>query len=824
MEKLGQKFRHWLFDLPFALRLNIILISLLLTAFLVISFSMFSHIVPLLQSQIFSEAAETVEDITDRMDDAIKRTEITTTLIKYHMENSKVQSLEMLERSSRHLMGVVDPEKVFFHNLFIYYLPKGNQPARINIVDHVTRETSSHQGAECEIYNKREWLNWTLKEKSKHWTEPYIADDEPDMPTLVTFSVPFKVNNGSPDIDGVLGLTIDLNSLQKYFKEIKFKGSGKALLLSKKGLYIYHPDPEIVMHKTIFQLAKETGLKELEFIGNKMAKGQSGMVDMEKSTIVKGDSVLVFYAPIPNLDWGVCLVFSKHDFFAKMRTLNLKLLLSSGLTLLILSFAVTKLSRDISRSLKKLADVAQEYGSGNFNAKFPNLYGKDEIGRLASAFRKMKDNLITYIDREKQVYAFEQKLSVEMETASRIQKSILPRTFPNDRRFSISALMHPAKEVGGDFYDCFYLGENKYVISVADVSGKGIPASLFMMMSKGMLKNMVSYLSGQSLAEIFNKANAVLCENNAAEMFVTIFMAIIDLQNGTVEYINAGHNPPLLQHNGRYEFLKPLRNIALAVMDTVKYRTGSFKMEPGDRIFIYTDGVTEAQNMKNEFFGNERLKQTLNSEPVNTDSAGTLETVRKQLHQFSEGAPQADDITMLELSYMGDLQEMQTPENTPEAKNVKNEPDGSRQEKGNSAEQDKTVLSEKRNFKASIDEWDNISAFLEQKSEAAGLTQPRTMKLLISAEEIFSNIARYAYEEPGNADITVTIEDGMLKVIFEDTGIEYNPLEKDDPDITLSAEERKIGGLGIFIVKKSMDLVRYERKDNKNIFTMGLKL
>jgi sigma-B regulation protein RsbU (phosphoserine phosphatase) len=721
-------------------------------------------------------------------------------------------------------MGVVDPEKVFFHNLFIYYLPKGNQPARINIVDHVTRETSSHQGAECEIYNKREWLNWTLKEKSKHWTEPYIADDEPDMPTLVTFSVPFKVNNGSPDIDGVLGLTIDLNSLQKYFKEIKFKGSGKALLLSKKGLYISHPDPEIVMHKTIFQLAKETGLKELEFIGNKMAKGQSGMVDMEKSTIVKGDSVLVFYAPIPNLDWGVCLVFSKHDFFAKMRTLNLKLLLSSGLTLLILSFAVTKLSRDISRSLKKLADVAQEYGSGNFNAKFPNLYGKDEIGRLASAFRKMKDNLITYIDREKQVYAFEQKLSVEMETASRIQRSILPRTFPADHRFSISALMHPAKEVGGDFYDCFYLGKDRYAISVADVSGKGIPASLFMMMSKGLIKTIATTSSGLSLADVFNKVNSTLCENNEAEMFITVFMAVINLRDGTVEYVNAGHNPPLLKHKGSYDFINPMRNLALAVMDTTRYRTGSFKMEPGDRIFIYTDGVTEAQNMKNEFFGNERLKQTLNSEPVNTDSAGTLETVRKQLHQFSGGAPQADDITMLELSYMGDLQEMQTPENTPEAKNVKNEPDGSRQEKGNSAEQDKTVLSEKRNFKASIDEWDNISAFLEQKSEAAGLTQPRTMKLLISAEEIFSNIARYAYEEPGNADITVTIEDGMLKVIFEDTGIAYNPLEKDDPDITLPAEERKIGGLGIFIVKKSMDLVRYERKDNKNIFTMGLKL
>ena len=802
MRILMKKFRHWFFNLPFAFRLNLTILPLLTAAFLLLFFSVLRYSVPLMEMNIFSEASDEVSDITNAVSTAVKRTETTAKLIKHAMEHTEDQALSALKHRSNSIMNIVDPDKKFFHSVFIYYLPKGNQPEKINVIANNGKEKGTFSTNNCGIYHTREWFSWTLKEKKQHWTEPYIADDEADRPTLVTFSIPFQ-KHGSSGIDGILGLTIRLQNIQKYFSGIEFKGNGKALLISRNGLYISHPDPKIQMNKTIFQLAEETGMDELKYAGKEIGTGKSGMIYMEKSTVVKGDSVVFFYDTVKSMNWGVCLVFSKHDYFAKLRALNLKIFTSIITTLILLAIVVTKLSRDLTRSLKKLSDVAQAYGAGNFEAKFPNLYGKDEIGKLADAFRNMRDNLIAYIDKEKSACAFEQKLSVEMETASRIQNSILPRHFPDDRRFSISAIMQPAKEVGGDFYDCFYLGEDKYAISVADVSGKGIPASLFMMMSKGLIKTISSTSSGLSLADIFNKANSILCENNEAEMFITVFMAVIDLRTGTAEYVNAGHNPPLLKHNGKYEFLKPLRNLTLAAMDTVKYKSGSFALSPGDSIFLYTDGVNEAQNSKKEFFGNERLKQTLNSETLTSDSAETVETVKESLYKFSAGTPQADDITMLVFSYKGDLTTMKTPEE----KNA-----------------DKKSFSEKRNFIASIEEWDNVSAFIERKSTEAGIAQPGRMKLLISAEEIFSNIANYAYKEPGNADITVAAGGGMFKVIFEDSGIEYNPLEKEDPDITLSAEERKIGGLGIFIVKKSMDLVKYERKGNKNIFTMGLKL
>lgn len=259
------------------------------------------------------------------------------------------------------------------------------------------------------------------------------------------------------------------------------------------------------------------------------------------------------------------------------------------------------------------------------------------------------------IEKQKDLSEKGARIESELNIATQIQKHMLPSTFPafpEHNEIDIYASMRPAKEVGGDFYDMFLIDENHLAILIADVSGKGVPAALIMMTARTLIKN--TALNGYSVNEVFNKVNTSLCEGNTSSHFVTSWFAIIDLKTGKMEFVNAGHNPPLIysKKSGRYEYLKTIPNLILAAMDGVKYRKNEIVLEAGDRVFLYTDGITEATNEEKKLYGEIRLEKYLNSHNEQNVKE-MIKAVEADVDSFAGDAEQADDMTMLELLYKG---------------------------------------------------------------------------------------------------------------------------------------------------------------------------
>ena len=377
--------------------------------------------------------------------------------------------------------------------------------------------------------------------------------------------------------------------------------------------------------------------------------------------------------------------------------------------------------------------------------------------------------------------------------AAKIQANVLPNTFPafpTHREFDIFATMDPAKEVGGDFYDFFLVDDDHLALVMADVSGKGVPASLFMTIAKTLIKNRAQL--GESPSEILYNVNNQLCDGNEAELFVTVWLAIIELRTGKGIAANAGHEHPALRRkDGSFELVLYRHAPAVATMEGMRFKEHEFQLNPGDTLFVYTDGVTEATNTKDELFGTQRMLDALNRDP-NAAPKKLLDAVRNDIDEFVGAAPQFDDITMMGVKYDG-------PEDKGPAK---------------------------LSIDAKTENLDKVLAFAEEQLAKADCPVKAQTQIGVAVEEIFVNIALYAYApETGKADITFDVDKEKKEAVitFRDKGVAFNPLEKQDPDVTQSAEERQIGGLGIYIVKKTMDQVTYERVNDENVLTIVKK-
>lgn len=315
-----------------------------------------------------------------------------------------------------------------------------------------------------------------------------------------------------------------------------------------------------------------------------------------------------------------------------------------GMLFIVVYFLIKKLIVDnmvkINRSLAKIT-------SGNLDTVV-DVRTNEEFASLSDDINSTVLTLKRYIAEAAA------RIDKELEFAKAIQHSAIPMVFPpypGHREFDIYATMDTAKEVGGDFYDFYFVGENKLGFLIADVSGKGIPAAMFMMTAKTLIKGYAE--SGKSVDEVFTIANAKLCESNEAGMFVTAWMGILDITTGLLEFANAGHNPPLVKHaDGRFEFLKSKSGFILAGMEGMKYRRNELVLSPGDEIYLYTDGVTEATNAENALYGEERLANLLNTMHGLSGEA-LCRAVKADIDAFAGDAPQSDDITMLYLKYNG---------------------------------------------------------------------------------------------------------------------------------------------------------------------------
>ena len=352
---------------------------------------------------------------------------------------------------------------------------------------------------------------------------------------------------------------------------------------------------------------------------------------------------------------------SMNDVMNTRQTFLIGLLaLLAGLTAAFVIVFLLILRRKVIRPIDLLTQATgafiqnneEELAAGTAQVNVPQIRTGDEVEQLADAFRKMEEDMLAYIRSFMAVTAEKERIGAELNVATQIQADMLPRifpAFPARTEFDIYATMDPAKEVGGDFYDFFLVDDDHLAVVVADVSGKGVPAALFMVIAKTLIKNHAQ--NRETPAEVFTHTNAQLCEGNDAGLFVTAWMAVLEISTGKLIYVNAGHNPPLLQRaGGSYEWLRSRPGFVLAGMEGMRYRENEMELNPGDRLFLYTDGVTEATDANKELYGDDRLQAALDRQG-NVPVRQLLTGIKESIDAFVGDAEQFDDITMLGLEY-----------------------------------------------------------------------------------------------------------------------------------------------------------------------------
>ena len=441
------------------------------------------------------------------------------------------------------------------------------------------------------------------------------------------------------------------------------------------------------------------------------------------------------------------------------------------------------MNRYIINPIDKLINIASKIGKGeDIEIKIEK---PEEFAQLATTFDKMTKDI-------KSITTERAKINSELSIAKSIQTSSLPNIFPpfpEKTDFDIFASMDAAKEVGGDFYDFFFINENEFMFLIADVSGKGVPAALFMMNVKTLINNVSQ--NGYNPKQLIEKINKKICETNQQGFFVTMLACIININNGEISVINCGHNPPLLKRQDKkYEFLKLNSNFPLGIFEDAEFELYKTTLMPRDIMYTYTDGVTEATNTNNEIFGEEKLYTCLNN-IEETRPENIIQEIKNSIKEFTDSASQSDDITMLAFKYIGHQNNIRT---------FRNE--------------------------AKVENYKELYSWIHETCNEWNISEELTNKLDMCGEEIFANIAFYAYPDGKNGMVEAQLKfsDSSLIFEFKDNGVEYNPLEKPDPDISLPPEERPLGGLGIFMAKTMADNIFYKRENDKNILTLVFNL
>lgn len=467
-----------------------------------------------------------------------------------------------------------------------------------------------------------------------------------------------------------------------------------------------------------------------------------------------------------------------NSFLIKMIVISFAII---GLTIIVYIFFVRGM---VTKPIGQLTEFTEEITSSNeFTGKHIEMKTGDEIESLSLSFNYMLEELEDYIHNLAKITAEKERIGAELDVARHIQASMLPcifPAFPERHEFDIYATMTPAKEVGGDFYDFFLVDDDHLALVIADVSGKGVPAALFMMISKTLIKSATQ--NGLSPKEVLEKVNNQLCESNEAEMFVTVWLGIMEISTGKMKCANAGHEFPAIMHSGGdWELYKDRHGFVLAGMENSKYKEYEIDLKEGDRIFVYTDGVAEATDINNNLYGTDRMIDALNrAKDKRCDEL--LKYLHEDIDTFVGEADQFDDITMLTL-------EITSP-------------------------QYEKVL----NVVPTSDKTGEVTEFIESILSENDFPFKTIAQVNVAVDEIFSNIVLYSGATL--ATVKCLVENGEVIVEFSDNGKPYDPTATPDPDTSLSAEDRDVGGLGIFMVKKTMDDISYSYKNKKNILTI----
>ena len=517
----------------------------------------------------------------------------------------------------------------------------------------------------------RPWYKLAEKQGRLTFTNVYMASFAHKL--CIACAAPYQVQNE------FAGVVVMSTYLEKISQMVLNAQAETCFVVDNQGQILFYKDDAGMIKDHLqtdmgFSTMSNMSIKDA---AGKMMDGQSGISNIT----IDGKNFYLAYAPIKQTGWSFAAAVNANDVLdaeaqARKDVLAIasenvedmdahmtKVIFAMAVVIVLLIIAVSwqgrRMGERFVHPILDLSDGVREIASGNLDKKLDIRTG-DEIEHLSICFNAMTDELQNYMRNLTQATAEKERIATELNVAANIQESMLPNIFPpfpERSDFDIYATMHAAKEVGGDFYDFYLLDDNHLLITIADVSGKGVPAALFMVISKTILKNFALTMTGNDdLAAVVSCTNDQLCQNNDAMMFVTAFVGMLDIQTGKFVYVNAGHNPPLVYRHQTQQFtyMEVKRNFVLGGMEDMDYQAQELVLEPGDKLFLYTDGVTEALNETAELYGEERLKECLNGAGAEQlDLQNLLAAVQKSLAAHVGNAEQSDDITMMVLDYKG---------------------------------------------------------------------------------------------------------------------------------------------------------------------------
>jgi sigma-B regulation protein RsbU (phosphoserine phosphatase) len=584
-------------------------------------------------------------------------------------------------------------------------------------------------------YPSQEWFTEPLNYGIGYWSEPYVDEGGGEI-LMTTYSVPVMDDTGR--VAAVLTADVSLDWLTELVGNVRVYPNAFSVLISRNGKIMVSPVEELNMQTSIMDYAEKTkDTSSFKVLAEGMLTGKSGSVSLRQN---RRERMFVFYAPIEKTGWSMAIAIPDSEIYGEIRRM---------------SFLVSILM----------------------------LIG---LGMLVFILRSAFKSQVKYA----QLNEKKDRMENELRIGHNIQMSMIPKSFPpfpERKDIDMAATVVPAKEVGGDLYD-FYIREEKLYFCIGDVSGKGVPASLVMAVTRSLFRTVSAHeKSPQRIVTLMNDSMSDMNDNN---MFVTFFCGVLDMATGHLRYCNAGHNPPVV-YNDEVKYLPALPNLPLGIMSGMSFQEQEMDLNYDDSIFLYTDGVTEAENIEHEQFGESRMEAVLRTRRNALDN---LHEMRKAVADFVDGADPSDDLTMLFIHYLNDMQ----PDETERHLILHND----------------------------IQQIPQLAEFIETIAEEIELDQGLAMSLNLALEEAVTNVILYAYPEgsDGLVDIEAILSKDKLRFIISDSGMEFDPTAAPEADVTLGVEDRPIGGLGIYLVRKIMDTVSYERADGKNILSMTKKL
>lgn len=485
--------------------------------------------------------------------------------------------------------------------------------------------------------------------KQGAWSEPFLSPNEGKAVSAYTESV-HVMENGVQVAVGTVSAELPLSILVNAVDRLRVFQTGYVFILSGDGRYLAHIDQQRVLSETIFDVARFQKNQNLLDIGRRMIRGETGFAALWSPYLHK--PARIYFTPLPGTNWSIGVVFGEEELFANLEALAGEVILIGGIGLLLLLALVVLIVRRFTRPLLVLAEKSAAIASGDLEVAIPMPRTRDEVGVLTQSFVEMRQALRRQLDILAEARAVRARIDNELKIARAIQDSFLPRNpaeLAAQGGLEVAAWFQPAREVGGDLFQCFWLADGRLFLGIGDVAGKSVPAALMMAVTTTLVKAMAA--TTPDPADVLERVNRELCVLNERLLFVTFFAAALHPKTGDLAFGNAGHNPPLIRHtDGSAEFMDIAAGLVLGVEPDWIYVPATLRLVPGDILLLYTDGVTEAMNTANECFDPQRLLEVSRAPDI-TSPRQLIERVIAAVAAHVGSAEQSDDLTLLAVAH-----------------------------------------------------------------------------------------------------------------------------------------------------------------------------